>query len=298
MRIIGSNIGYFEGSEITLATARMQVHIDRLQPLITKSIVEFENGDEVEAELVYEILEKHCSNCLRLGHKEKDFPEAKAQENSNKLSHSHSNKNHLQKKGDKSLTGTYHSTRNCFIILTTMLSQGQNLSLLPITITETETSMFQEAENTHLGSTQDTQLYTGVAGPSSQSSSKHNSVSGESTRQYNKSPPQRSYHQHRDWDITRNPSRGPFLQNIEIFESSRSRRPPLERIDQKETPIEVLPQAAMSEAIGELGEVMIQYSSCTYPSKISARRGRCRQAEEKGEVEETDAQMVRASLVA
>lgn len=69
---IADDIGHYECCEITSSAAKMRVHIDGLQPLITSSMVEFENGDEVEASLVYDRLEKHCVNCLRLDHEAKE----------------------------------------------------------------------------------------------------------------------------------------------------------------------------------------------------------------------------------
>lgn len=57
-----------------------------------------------------------------------------------------------------------------------------------------------------------------------------------------------------------------------------------------------LPPLAMAEAMGELREVMIQYTSYTDPSESAARKERLRQAEEAGQLEETAAHIVRASL--
>ena len=48
--------------------------------------------------------------------------------------------------------------------------------------------------------------------------------------------------------------------------------------------------------MGELRNVMIQYTKTTDPTESEARKERMRQAEEQGEMEETAIQMVRASL--
>lgn len=82
----------------------------------------------------------------------------------------------------------------------------------------------------------------------------------------------------------------------EVSESPNSRRPPLERNLEIRDPQVVLPQQAMEEALGELCEVMIQYTTCADPSESAARKERLRQADEAGEFEETAAQMVRVSL--
>lgn len=57
-----------------------------------------------------------------------------------------------------------------------------------------------------------------------------------------------------------------------------------------------LPQEAVEEAIGELREVMTQYTICADPSESAARRERLKLAEEHGEIEQTAINMVRASL--
>ncbi|CAN7009323.1 unnamed protein product [Brassica oleracea var. botrytis] len=58
---------------------RMRVHVNGRLPLITSSILEYPNGDEVEAKLVYEKIGKHCSCCFRLDHDLRDCLRAKAE---------------------------------------------------------------------------------------------------------------------------------------------------------------------------------------------------------------------------
>ncbi|KAL0643118.1 hypothetical protein Bca4012_041408 [Brassica carinata] len=57
-----------------------------------------------------------------------------------------------------------------------------------------------------------------------------------------------------------------------------------------------LPREAVEEAIGEIRDVMIQYTSCADPTESTASKELFRQAEEQGQVEETAVQMVRAFL--
>lgn len=54
-----------------------------------------------------------------------------------------------------------------------------------------------------------------------------------------------------------------------------------------------LPQEALNEAMGEVRDVMLQYTMCT---EREARKERVRQAEERGQMEEAAIHMVRASL--
>lgn len=56
------------------------------------------------------------------------------------------------------------------------------------------------------------------------------------------------------------------------------------------------PREAVDEAMGELCDVMNQYTLCADPSESAARRERLRRAEEKGDFEETAIQMARTSL--
>ncbi|KAG2267050.1 hypothetical protein Bca52824_074129 [Brassica carinata] len=58
----------------------------------------------------------------------------------------------------------------------------------------------------------------------------------------------------------------------------------------------IIPQEAISKAMGELRNVMLQYTKCANPTEREARKERVRQAEEKGEMEESAIQMARASL--
>ncbi|KAF2607799.1 hypothetical protein F2Q68_00043305 [Brassica cretica] len=49
-------------------------------------------------------------------------------------------------------------------------------------------------------------------------------------------------------------------------------------------------------AVGEVREIMIQYTKSSDPTESAARKERMRQAEEQGEVEETALKIVRANL--
>lgn len=79
VKCIGQDIGQYEKAEITPLYVRMRVHVNGLLPLITKSVVEFPNGDEVNTTLVYERLDKHCTKCLRLDHELKECLVARAE---------------------------------------------------------------------------------------------------------------------------------------------------------------------------------------------------------------------------
>ncbi|VVB16427.1 unnamed protein product [Arabis nemorensis] len=90
--------------------------------------------------------------------------------------------------------------------------------------------------------------------------------------------------------------RSPIRQMRELSDSSRTQRPPRELTEVGSIPIAELPQQAMEVALGELRDVMIQYSNCPEPTESAARKERVRFAEDTGELNETAANMVRSDL--
>jgi len=82
IRSIGEDIGFVAELEVSGTMARMRVHVNGLQPLVKTSIVEFRNGEELQVELVYQRLKRHCKLCYRLDHKDKDCPSSTSRRNS------------------------------------------------------------------------------------------------------------------------------------------------------------------------------------------------------------------------
>ncbi|CAN8253802.1 unnamed protein product [Cochlearia groenlandica] len=64
-----------------------------------------------------------------------------------------------------------------------------------------------------------------------------------------------------------------------------------------DSPLDELPQKALEEALGDIRNVMVQYTSCADQSESAARKKRAQRAEELGQVEETTTQMVRTTLL-
>ncbi|CAA7019208.1 unnamed protein product [Microthlaspi erraticum] len=75
LRSIGTDLGIFDSWEITKVHAKMKVQVNGLLPLLKTYNLEFANGDEVLATLVYEKLEKHCVKCGMLDHEESECPD-------------------------------------------------------------------------------------------------------------------------------------------------------------------------------------------------------------------------------
>ena len=77
---IGKELGTLMNHELTKTSARIQVLVDGLKPLVKKSIVEYDSGEESFIYLEYERLEQHCSFCNAHSHLKKDCPNWRAEE--------------------------------------------------------------------------------------------------------------------------------------------------------------------------------------------------------------------------
>ncbi|CAE6127085.1 unnamed protein product [Arabidopsis arenosa] len=85
----------------------------------------------------------------------------------------------------------------------------------------------------------------------------------------------------------------------ECSESSRTRRPPLERsLNPTEvTPPPPPPMPTTEEVMGELRDVTVQYISCSDPTESATRKRRVIQGEAKGLMAETASQMIEAAII-
>uniref|UniRef100_A0A1J3G604 DUF4283 domain-containing protein n=1 Tax=Noccaea caerulescens TaxID=107243 RepID=A0A1J3G604_NOCCA len=72
---IGEAIGDMNDHELTMASAKIRVTIDGLQPLTKEMVIEFSNGEEAIVSLEYDRLKNHCSICFRLTHMAQDCSE-------------------------------------------------------------------------------------------------------------------------------------------------------------------------------------------------------------------------------
>ena len=78
--------------------------------------------------------------------------------------------------------------------------------------------------------------------------------------------------------------------------ASRSPHTHTIRGNPQERGLEEIPHEAFQEAMGEVRDVMLQYTKCADPTEREARMERVRQAEERGQMEETAINMVRTSI--
>ncbi|KAL0824621.1 hypothetical protein Bca101_048298 [Brassica carinata] len=291
-RNIGNDIGTFEVAEITAQTFRMRVHINGRLPLIKASVVEYPNGDELDATLVYEKLEKHCLHCGKLDHEIRDCLEAKHQKKAMLTGHEEAQKSLASVTNKDPPTHLDHK------------SSGGPRRHSP----QRESRYKPYSRSLHSNSRELTShsYRWGQYDDDRQGNNRYE-------REYYRSREERNYrhrkqpvHQVRDTfsgvshtsayqygnERTRTPVRdgGRGFPRSPRSLAAHSRESPHERDDSP------LPLAALESARGEVGEVMLQYTSCADPSESAARRERLRQAELQGQLEESAAQIVRASL--
>lgn len=77
---VGQELGTLENHELTKTTARVQVSVDGLKPLIKELIIEFDSRKETSVTLEYEKLKYHCSVCFLLLHSRKNCPKTREEE--------------------------------------------------------------------------------------------------------------------------------------------------------------------------------------------------------------------------
>ncbi|XP_020880718.1 serine/arginine repetitive matrix protein 1-like [Arabidopsis lyrata subsp. lyrata] len=272
----------------------MRVRVNGLQPLIKTSIVEYRNGEEIEAELVYERLKKHCKICHRLDHDDKECPTTRASVPSRPSSAAQKRRNDLPSK------------RSDVVSRPPRRDDPSARPRLDYSSRRKEAYHTTGREHSHYS---DRNL-RGSSYHRRSPSPRHRSSYHHSSRG---SPPRgRSPYDHRD-SRSRYSSRSPQNRcrrdvSPNLVENSDCRREAgtSSRVEIQEEEVNSetrrrpnstqVPDAALEVAMGELREVMVQYASCADPGESAARKERIRLAEAEGQFEETAEQMVRASL--
>ncbi|CAA7014404.1 unnamed protein product [Microthlaspi erraticum] len=312
LRSIGEDLGSFESWEITKAHAKMRVHINGLLPLLKTYTLEFANGDEVIANLVYEKLEKHCSYCSMLDHEIEECPEiTKGKEAAVQLP---------PPPQPRRLEGSIYNVQS------SGSKRKRDEVIYPSGRREDYNTGDQRdrTRNVNLGSQRGFYSRESRGRYSQSSRSRHSDNQVESRGNFGRIRP--AFHGlEQRWvetgrristsilaesasrerslglspeNIRRSRSGGDRIlhqsQGRSPVESSHSRRST--RIEEVRAPRTELPTEALREARGEVREVMAQYSNCADPTESAARKERMRLAEERGEVEQTAEQMVRHSI--
>ncbi|CDY22163.1 BnaC01g39380D [Brassica napus] len=305
-RSLGEDIGIYEKAEVTPLAMKMRVHINGRLPLIKTSVIEYSKGDEVTAIFVYEKLERHCSKCFRLDHDIKDCLVAKHHERALKVHEDTDNIMKLisQRNGGREKTSPdagifrfsatedrvyernksqrYMSYDPHYDARHTIDSQRRYRSLIEANRQHRSREPSREWQRNH---------YSGSS-QNRRESPYHRRV-GEA-----RYPLRNDNHNHNsmEYDSALSGARGRDMMRREESRSSRGGKSLSIRGNPLPDAKSPAPQEAFNEALEEVREVMVQYTQCVDPSESAARRERLRKAEEEGQLEETAARMVQASL--
>lgn len=304
IKIIGQDIGQYEKAEITTLTARMKVHIDGLLPLIKSSVVEFTNGDEVTTTLVYERLDKHCTKCMRLDHELKECLVARAETRALKAAQEESlvKKNaqpgqEADSRREVSIASAHnvHASRERDQLSNVPFqfsasNQGANNGKRPYKETREPPQHRPYKEQSKGWQEKSSQRRFHQArersrGEFERPSSYYREVPNKGLPP---PPPIRSYY--------REVPRESQMAKNSFSNASRTHHRGSERGNPQEDHRESAPQEAFQEAIGEIREVMMQYTKCADPTEREVRQERWRQAEERGQTANNASSVARNSL--
>lgn len=297
MHSIAEDIGEVIEHEITPTVFKMKLLIDGLKPLIKDTIVEFPDGSEVLVTLEYKNLKNHCLHCFRLSHEKKDCPG-------------------LEKTSNKTLRSSPLPSREPAATKSSSYYQQKDVRAqqkVSRDKTPSKNTSYTGPTSHTRRAAEDNHRY--------QSHSKDRSFY--QTSHSNRRSPSRSQDLRRSYDYSkREPVREPYRnfqsttkQNLqwreksasrgssrtylpEMSDSSRTRRPPLERILSAEvTPPPPPPVPTTTEVMNELREVTVQYTSCADPTESAARKQRVLQGEARGLMAQTAAQLIEVAIL-
>lgn len=298
IKAIGADIGIYEEAEINSLSARMRVQVNGRLPLIMSSVVEFPKG-EVTATLVYEQIGKHCSYCFRLDHEARDCLKAKAEKKeqlavteSNKLEYlPHSKEEQAHPSRGRPPSGKAPASK---------YREASHFS----PYSRPHRDQTRHHNNSYLSDYRQERDYNSrrseIRDPRWRRSQDQHSLNRDWRSHSDHRPIERERHFTTLEDRAPSKSRRLPLSEDDNVESSASRR--ANQVTARGTPLqrrqEELPNDALEKTIGEIHNAMQQYTLAADPTESAARKERYRQAQESGEIEETAAEMVRASTIA
>lgn len=286
-----------------------------LLPLIKHSVVEFPNGDEVNTTLVYERLDKHCLKCLRLDHEIKEClvarAEAKALKASQEEAMGKSNNGENQRATKEASQIQSYEVRSSV----SKAREYRKENTPRESYNKEHQAAYHQREDRRYGqnphSYREGKESWRDIGRNLESSSRYHPY--QTRENYSNTSRQQVYREVRRLEPeVRQSVRGPEehgpLYNAtytscervglrgEESSSSKALASPTARGSPLQREHNQIDKGALEEALGEVRETMAQYTKCAGPTKSAARQERLRQAEEKCQLEETAARMVRASL--
>ncbi|KAL0678707.1 hypothetical protein Bca4012_006688 [Brassica carinata] len=302
---IGEDLGTYESAEIMAQSFRMRVHINGRLPIIKTSIIEYPNGDEITATLVYEKLEKHCLHCGKLDHEQRDCLEAKHQKKALLAAHegsqrsvAHGNNEYDRAQHDYNYSGgpARHSPRREKRYRPYARSESNGRSIYPNP---------KDSPKRH----HQRDIYPHRDGHSSEKFDRMQYLRKEREDPRHRNNSSRSLQEtfsgasHTDTshplnERSRSPVHDKTAHDIVAF----TRRPYKDHLaapsrgDPRGENNDHFPLEDLAVARGEIREVMLQYTSCADPTESAARRERVRKAEAQGTIDESATKLVRASL--
>ncbi|CAF2240895.1 unnamed protein product, partial [Brassica rapa] len=293
-----------KGKAVELAHhIRDKFHVNGRLPIIKSSTIEFSEGGEVIATLAYEKLERHCLKCGRLDHEVRDCLEAKhekraqlALEGDSLRSRASANKEVTPPQTKRSTAGgpDRHSPRRTSRFTPyskTELSTRQRHSHAREDAQQRYHPNYQrgrhQREEAHYGKDAYDHIRrkryehtSRLPSPPHRERTNFSGVShsANSPKEHSRRVSARCY------SPKEKQNRQEACGHMEDSRSPQTKHLP------------PLPTEAMEIAVEEVREAMLQYTNCADPTESAARRERLRLAEAQGEVEESAALMVRASL--
>lgn len=303
LQTIGEELGEVISKEITTSSAKIRVLIDGLQPLTKETYVDFPGGKEALIYLEYKNLKNHCLQCNRLTHELKDCPE-----NAAGKERSSSTTIPDPSFGSKATQRNYYTPRDNFIA-----PRGtHNYSERRV---QTNSGTFGSR-----GSSQrerDSYLPRHLTPRRTKERSREQTASREIDSRYPRRDLKTSQQHQLQW---REKSQGRTVPHHELSDSSRTRRPPLERehnlLSPQSSPPPLVNQStrrrissaevaspppvipSKEQVMSELREVTVQYTTCADPTESAARKQRVLQGEAKNLMSETANLIIQAAASA
>lgn len=309
---IAYDIGTYDLSEITNTMTRMRVFINGLQPLIRKSTLEFDDGRELEVNLVYEKLQNHCTTCLSLCHDKNACPlKVSAPEKPLEIHNEGQPAEKIRPPSQTAPRGASNYSRSHLQSYHKSSSQNTRIS-------NSGRDNRSGPERRHKSYERRAEPYKGYNPPSTERTITargsprdrpryEHRRREESTNTYQS----REYRRYEQTESRRGhqrpqPSRSLWVEkptqrdyNPQLLEKTESSRPSGPTLQNNRVPSRSMdmPEEAISQARDEIRGYMVQYTNCQDPTESAARKERLRQAEEQGEIEEAADRLARSNMV-
>lgn len=309
---IGEELGEILDMEITSAYVKLRILINGLQPLIKETVVEFPDGKEALVFLEYKQLKTHCQHCLRLSHETKLCP-GLAPIKTKALPPTSLSQDSASRGGSRN----YYTPKDNFRAPRSY-QQGPDRSFYSQEATNSlKRKLVDQDERDKSHSVGRSIAYPAPRKPLVSSKAlqdRHFNRPDHSVRSRNSSDRRLS----RDNLQWRARPTCPNDLSLEASETSRTRRPPLERNtgnpDPQTPPPPIKNSSALwrqasleatspplvipskDQVLGELREVTVQYLTCADPTESAARRQRVIQGEAKNLMSNTADQIIEAAV--